>query len=403
MSNRKLQIPSGMQDTLPGECTRKRQLEQLLRQLFTLEGYQEIETPILEYYDALDDHTYGFRPEHLWKTFDAQARILAVRPDSTIPAARMAAGRLADAPLPLRLCYLQSATKMLTDTSSLLCEETQAGVELMGEGSPQADAEVIALAIHALKQSGLQDFQIELGQAQFVSGFLQEAGLTDEQRTAVAALTEQKSLLDMEHYLASTGLSGEGISRLMQLPRLYGDASVLDEAAALTRHPLCLAAIENLRQIMAVLTEYGCDDCISIDLGMAHQANYYSGTIFRGLVAELGQPLLSGGRYDHLPAHFGRELPATGFALSLKLLMIALERQGASFESPVPDIVLGFDAGCRADAIAYAKQQRKRGVSVAIMYGMNAAALRHRVDDNLARAAVYVTGNGLQQYGKAVF
>ena len=403
MSNRKLQIPSGMQDTLPGECTRKRQLEQLLRQLFTLEGYQEIETPILEYYDALDDHTYGFRPEHLWKTFDAQARILAVRPDSTIPAARMAAGRLADAPLPLRLCYLQSATKMLTDTSSLLCEETQAGVELMGEGSPQADAEVIALAIHALKQSGLQDFQIELGQAQFVSGFLQEAGLTDEQRTAVAALTEQKSLLDMEHYLASTGLSGEGIARLMQLPRLYGDASVLDEAAALTRHPLCLAAIENLRQIMAVLTEYGCDDCISIDLGMAHQANYYSGTIFRGLVAELGQPLLSGGRYDHLPAHFGRELPATGFALSLKLLMIALERQGASFESPVPDIVLGFDAGCRADAIAYAKQQRKRGVSVAIMYGMNAAALRHRVDDNLARAAVYITENGLQQYGKAVF
>ena len=141
MASRKLQIPSGMQDTLPGECARKRQLEQTLRHLFTLEGYQEIETPILEFYDALDDRTYGFRPEHLWKTFDAQGRILAVRPDSTIPAARMAAGKLADAPLPLRLCYVQSATKMLSETSSLLCEETQAGVELMGEASPQADAE----------------------------------------------------------------------------------------------------------------------------------------------------------------------------------------------------------------------------------------------------------------------
>ena len=403
MASRKLQIPSGMQDTLPGECARKRQLEQLLRQLFTLEGYQEIETPILEFYDALDDRTYGFRPEHLWKTFDAQARILAVRPDSTIPAARMAAGKLAEAPLPLRLCYLQSATKMLTETSSLLCEETQAGVELMGEASPQADAEVIALAIHALKQSGLRDFQIELGQAQFVAGFLAEAGLTAEQSAAVAALTEQKSLLDMEHYLTSLDLPADVVTRLMQLPRLYGDASVLEEAAALTQHPLCCAAIENLRQIMAVLSEYGCADCISIDLGMAHQANYYSGTIFRGLVAELGQPLLSGGRYDHLMARFGRELPATGFALSLKLLLIALERQGASFEAPVPDVVLGFEPGCRADAITYAKQQRKRGVSVAIMYGMNAEALRHRVDMNQAKAAVYITASGLQQYGKAVF
>ena len=102
-------------------------------------------------------------------------------------------------------------------------------------------------------------------------------------------------------------------------------------------------------------------------------------------------------------ARFGRELPATGFALSMKLLLIALERQGASFESPIPDIVLGFEEGCRAEAIAYAKQQRKRGVSVAIMYGMNAEALRHRVDMNQASAAVYITAGGLQQYGKAVF
>ena len=403
MASRKLQIPSGMQDTLPGECARKRQLEQTLRHLFTLEGYQEIETPILEFYDALDDRTYGFRPEHLWKTFDAQGRILAVRPDSTIPAARMAAGKLADAPLPLRLCYVQSATKMLSETSSLLCEETQAGVELMGEASPQADAEVIALAVYVLQQSGLRDFQIELGQAQFVTGFLKEAGLTDEQCATVSAMTEQKSLMDMEAYLTRAGLAEDAIARLMQLPRLYGDASVLEEAAGLTRHPLCLAAIDNLRQIMAVLREYGCDECISIDLGMAHQANYYSGTIFRGLVAELGQPLMSGGRYDRLMARFGRELPATGFALSMKLLLIALERQGASFEAPIPDIVLGFEEGCRAAAITYAKQQRKRGVSVAIMYGMNAEALRHRVDANQASAAVYITAGGLQQYGKAVF
>ena len=146
MERRRLQIPSGMQDTLPGECAGKRRLEDKLRRLFTLGGYQEIETPILEYYDALDDQTFGYRPEQVWKTFDPQARILAVRPDSTIPAVRLASGRLKNAPLPLRLCYVQSAAKFHSETLSLLCEDTQAGVELMGEGSAQADAEVIALA-----------------------------------------------------------------------------------------------------------------------------------------------------------------------------------------------------------------------------------------------------------------
>ena len=91
MESRKLQIPSGMQDTLPGECARKRRLEQHFRQLFALSGYQEVETPILENYDSLDDPTYGFRPEAVWKTFDSKGRVLAVRPDSTIPAVRLAA------------------------------------------------------------------------------------------------------------------------------------------------------------------------------------------------------------------------------------------------------------------------------------------------------------------------
>lgn len=402
MDQRRLQIPSGMQDTLPGECARKRQLEGLLRHLFTMQGYQEIETPILEYYDALDDRTWGYRPEDVWKTFDGAGRILAVRPDSTIPAARMAAGRLAEALLPLRLCYLQNATKTLTDAASLLCEETQCGVELMGEASPEADAEVIALAVKACEDAGLRDFQLELGQAQFVAGFLQEAGLTEEQSAALRGMIERKNTLDMQLYLDKLAVSADVAARLMRLPRLYGDASILDEAASLTKHPLCVAAIDNLRQILAILAEYGCDQYVSIDLGMAHQANYYSGTIFRGLVAELGQPLLSGGRYDELPARFGRALPATGFALSMKLLMIALERQGSSFAAPIPDVALAFTPGCREAAIAWAQEKRAQGVSVAMMYGISLEALQHRVDANLARSAVYITAEGIQQYGKAV-
>ncbi len=400
---RRLQIPHGMQDTLPGECAGKRVLEGKLRRLFTLNGYQEIETPLLEYYDTLDDATFGYRPEQVWKTFDPQSHILAIRPDSTIPAVRLASGRLENAPLPLRLCYVQSAAKFHSETLSLLCEDTQAGVELMGEGSAQSDAEVIALAIEALRSAGLHDFLIELGEVQFVNGFLQEAGLTPEQCAAVRELMAHKNALDMQLYLDTLSLERDVSERLMRLPQLFGDFSVLDEAEQLTQSPLCLNAIARLRQIITILADDGCADCVSIDLGLAQQVNYYSGMVFHGLVGDLGQPLLSGGRYDGLPAQFGRPLPATGFALSLKLTMMALERQGVSFAPPKPDVIVSFASGCLHQAVSYARRQREKGVSVALLYGLDAEALRRRVDDGEALSAVYLNGSFLEQYGKAVF
>lgn len=397
MANQRLSIPSGMQDTLPGECARKRGLERELRELFRLHGYQEVETPILEYYDALDDATWGYRPEHLWKTFDGKGHILAVRPDSTIPAVRLAAGRLANAPLPLRLCYVQPATKFRYDTLSMLCEETQCGVELMGEGGAQADAECIALAIEALKSTGLRDFQVELGQAGFFAGFMQEAGLDESQCAAVRELTEQKNALGIQLYLDTLSVRPGVAARLRRLPMLYGGPEILDEAEALTAYPPCREAVRNLRDILTLLDAYGCANCVSVDLGMTHQANYYSGVIFRGMTAELGQPLLSGGRYDGLPARYGRSVPATGFALSMKLLMIALERQGAAFPAPVPEALLAFDPACLAQAIAWAEARRAEGCGVAMLYGATREELDRRVQAGQALRGVYIGPDGLEE------
>ena len=399
MENRKLQIPTGMQDTLPGECRAKRKLEDRLRGLFMLHGYQEIETPVLEYYNALDDATYGYRPESVWKTFDRTGQVLALRPDSTIPAVRLAAGRLRSEPLPLRLCYLQNMTKYTSDPLSMLCEQTQAGVELMGESSVQADAEVIALAIETLKAAGLRDFQIELGQAGFFQGFMQEAGLSDADCETMRVLVEQKNTLGMQLYLQKLDVSADVTRRLMRLPRLYGDASVLDEAASLTNHALCRQSLHSLRQVIDILRAYGFGDYLTIDLGMVHEQGYYSGLIFQGQTRDLGQPLLSGGRYDGLPERFGRSMPAVGFALSLKLLMIALERQGTSFQPPVPDCMVGFEQGCLKQAVEFAREAREKGISVSMQYDAAPGELRDRVARGLCRQAVYLSSEGMQRFG----
>ena len=393
MLSSKLQIPVGMQDTLPGECHAKRALEDQLRRLFTLNGYQEVETPILEYYGVLDDRRYGYRPEHIWKTFDRAGRILAVRPDSTIPAARLAAGPMREEPLPLRLCYLQSAAEYESDTLSMLCENPQAGVELMGSGCPEADTEVVGLAVDALRRSGLRDFQLELGHAGFFAGLMAEAGLNAEQTDEMRRLVESKNALGIQLYLDSLSLSSDLTSRLMRLPRLFGGTEVLDEAEALSDHPQCRAAIANLRQILALLSGMAISAELTIDLGLAQEAGYYSGVIFRGQVAGIGQPILSGGRYDELTAGFGRPLPAVGFALSIKTLLIALEQQGQRFDAPAPGCVIGVGPGGFSRAMAIAGAKKAFGISTVMVYDMEEEAVERYRREKGAPLALYVTAD----------
>ena len=390
MSTTKFQIPEGMQDTLSGECVRKRCVEQQLRTLFSRSGFREIETPLLEYYRTFDDEVYGFDAHHVWKTFDRQGRVLVLRPDSTIPAVRIAASRLMGEKLPLRLSYIQNVAAFPAEGSSSLCESTQAGVELMGEKSALADAEVIALAIDSLRQAGLKEFQIDLGQVAFFKGFMQEAGLTPEQTETIRRYVEEKNMLAMQRYLRECAGPGEVSSRLMKLPQLYGDESVLKEAEAITVSSLCREAISNLRQILDALDDYGCREYVSIDLGMVHAVNYYSGMIFRGITGCLGQPLLSGGRYDGLPAKYGRAMHATGFGLSINLLMAALLRQGEAFPAPAEGFVLGVSRQSLHAALGWAEIKRREGISVSLQYGAAKAELIQMVAEGRALQAACV-------------
>ncbi len=394
MIHRRLQIPGGMQDTLPSECAAKRSIENTLRALFALNGYQEIETPILEYYDALNDETWGYSPEHLWKTFDPDGRVLALRPDTTIPAARLAAGRLQQNALPLRISYLQSACKYERDTLSMLSEQTQAGVELMGVESPQADAEVIALAVESLKRAGVQHFQIELGQAAFFDGFLEEAGLDTENIQTLRKLTEEKNTLGIQMLLRKLDVSEDVTRRLTKLPLLYGPISKISKAREMTTSPVCAEALDNLEEVIEILRMYGCADELTLDLGMAQEAGYYSGTVFRAQTAHVGQPILSGGRYDGLNARFGRPLPAVGFAMSLKLALIALERQGVVFENPVTDCEIGFDASRMSDAINLAQEMRQQGRRVSLAYDMTEDELKNRQGRGICREWIFLSASG---------
>ena len=185
MSTWKFYTPDGVMDWLPEDCEAKRRLESGLRQLFTLNGYREIETPGIEFYDAYAAGG-GFAPqESLFKFFDEKGRILCLRYDGTIPAARLASTLLRDAALPLRLSYINEMYRYQAFGGGRQREFTQAGVELMGVSTPEADAEVIAMAIEGARACGIENLQVSLGQVAFFKGLMRDYDISDESAKAL--------------------------------------------------------------------------------------------------------------------------------------------------------------------------------------------------------------------------
>lgn len=342
MNNQKTHLPPGTQDYLPEECAHKRQVEDKARRSFTTWGYDEIETPCLEYMEVFRGSIGDFESERMFKLTDGSGRILVLRPDITMPLARVAATRLSGRQ-PLRMFYVGNAFQFSgADAAAGMREFTQIGVELMGQEGPMADAEVIALAISVLREAGLKDFQIDIGQVLFFKGLMQEAGLTELQSEEVRRHVEDKNMLAIELMMQQAGISGSLRNRIMELPALYGGPEVLATAGRMSSNSVCRAALDYLKRTLDALSNYDVDDYVSIDLGMVQSINYYSGIIFRGISKYFGNQLLAGGRYDGLVEEFGRKLPATGFAFALKPVLIALERQGGFSGSPAIDAVACF-------------------------------------------------------------
>jgi ATP phosphoribosyltransferase regulatory subunit len=360
--------PDGVQDILPGDCYAKRHLEQQLRDFFGRSGYVEIETPGIEFYDVYATGS-GLAPqEELFKFFDQQGRILCLRYDGTVPAARVAATLCRDSELPLRFCYVNNMFRYKESGGGRQREFTQAGVELLGSPSPAADAEVIAMAIDAARTIGIQDLQVSIGQVNFFKGLVAEWGLSDEDAARLPVLVDAKDMVALEEIADSLALSAKAREVLLLMPALYGTYDVIDQLAGRVTNSLSLAALDNLRAVLDQLDAFGLLDYVSLDLGLLQSLNYYTGIIFKGFTYGLGFPLFSGGRYDQLVSNFGRDLAATGFSIGLNLGLIALRRQGLPLASRPAADFLGYHPSRRADAIRLAREMRTKDWPVVCDY-----------------------------------
>lgn len=372
------QIPYGTRDFLPHEARWKRAIEAALAVMFVRWGYDEVVTPTIEYLDTLTLGAGCDLQQNLFKFFDKNNHILALRPDMTTPMARVAASRLRQTSLPLKLFYLTNVFRYEQAQAGRQCEFYQAGVELMGADGPTGDAEVIALAVESMLEAGLDEFQISLGQVDFIHGIMEESGLPQQQRQQVKQAMLSRDLVGLGEILAASGLNSQVRELLQQIPVLHGREEMIHQALSMTTNEKSRSALDNLMEIYRLLKVYGVDRYVNFDLGIIRDFDYYTGMVFEGYTPGLGFPLCGGGRYDQMLNSFGADCPSTGFALGIERIMLALERQGKTGKPEAKNVYVAWQSGKLAEAITEAARLRRDGYSVevacAAQSGQEAAA-----------------------------
>lgn len=367
MNKRLLHTPDGVRDIYSLECEKKNVLEQRLHQRLKTYGYHDIQTPSFEYFDVFSQEVGTIPSRELFKFFDREGDTLVLRPDFTPSIARSAAKYYMDETRPIRMCYMGNTFVNNSSYQGRLKESTQLGAELLGDASPEADAEMIAMVIELLLDAGLKEFQVSIGQIDFFKGFLLAAGLDEEQEFTLRELISNKNNFGIEEFLDDIRMPKTCREAFIRMPQLFGNAEVLKEARRLADNSRSIGAIERLEAVYNVLKLYDLTDYISFDLGLVSKYKYYTGVIFQAYTYGTGEPIVKGGRYDNLLARFGKDFAATGFAVVIDQLMSALSRQKIAIPVEADGRLVLYDASSRDAAIRLAVSLRKDGRPVELV------------------------------------
>jgi ATP phosphoribosyltransferase regulatory subunit len=310
----------GFRDLLPAEAEVLRDAQESILAEMRRHGYRNVITPLVEAIDILE---LGLGPEQrrrLYKFTDVRGEVVALVGERTVPVARVVAGKLRTAALPLRLCY--AGPVLSTDESRFQQrrESYQVGAELIGAPGAVADAEVIALAARCLEATGLRKYQIDVGHAEFFQGIMEAVKLPDDVKDGVRNALAARDFVALESLLEGTALRSAEHELLLRFPALRGGPEILGAASGLVRNRRSERALIELAKVRELLVAHGLGEVVSLDLGAIRDFDYYTGIIFEGYGPDLGRPVAQGGRYDALLARFGRPAPATGFMIQLDLV-----------------------------------------------------------------------------------
>ena len=337
-------IPEGVSDLNNDEYEKIRSVEDKLTAVFREDGYRQIMTPTFEYYDLFADDTIFSDTDEIYKLTDKSGKLMVLRPDATIPIARMAATHYKESDSDLKLMYVTTVFRSADFRAGEKREFKQAGIEYFGSDTADTDVSVIETAVRALKTIVGSDMQAEIGDAGYFNGLLEAMsgyGVLEEKsvQAEIRELTESKNIPGLRQFATEHDVPEQIREVMLSLPLLYGKPQdILPKAEKLALNDTMRKAVQNIREICSGIAE---KECISVDMGLINRLEYYSGMIFKIYLKKTGVIVGSGGRYDKLMKKFGRDIPAVGFGLNVDMLVEAQKESGESEAEKPLMIALG--------------------------------------------------------------
>jgi ATP phosphoribosyltransferase regulatory subunit len=352
-----------MATILPEAARHVRRLEAELLEYCSRFGYDEIILPTFEYLDVLAPGLEPTLLENSYKIVDrTTGRILLLRPDVTAQIARTVAMGMAGTHVPLRLSYRATVFRYEPEHAGRDREIFQVGAELIGADDASADCEIIMLLIECLRQVGLGSFKVSLGHVGFFKGLLVRAGLSLEGQKRAEQAAARKDVPRLGEILSEEQVTKRSAHRILEALELCGQAEVLSKGRTLAKgeRPL-VEALDRLANVYRLLCASGFQEAVVLDLGEFRGFDYYDGIVFDVFTDGIGVELGGGGRYDHLIGRFGRNLPSTGFALSVDRLFRGLNLSGRS-KSVGPEVLVVAPRGISTRLVSIAQQLRQAGI-----------------------------------------
>ncbi len=423
-------VPRGFVDRRARDLAAERAILDAVSEIYERYGFERLETGAFEYADALGKFLPDAdRPnEGVFALQDDDEQWMALRYDLTAPLARFAAQSWETLPKPFRRYAYGPVWRNEKPGPGRFREFTQCDADTVGSARPEADAEIIAMAVEGLQAAGLPagSAVLKINNRKLLDGLFDAHGVADPKQrlTALRAMDKYdrlglegvrellgKGRLDESgDYTKGAELASTAIVAVESFLAAAGssDLSRADVVAALANLGLGEKgeeALRELEQIDAALTSMGvAQDAARIDPTVVRGLEYYTGAVFEAELLlsttdEKGQPVRfgsvgGGGRYDDLVARFtGERTPATGFSFGVSRLTAALRAAGRDLAAQVrgPVVVIAFDQARMADYFKVAEELRSAGVAAEVYLGQSGMKAQMKyADRRLSPAAVIV-------------
>ncbi len=353
--------PEGTKDVILDECFMRRDIEYTIRKMLLRSGYREVITPEIEFYDVFNSDY--FAQENLYKLFDQKGRILVLRPDSTMPIARLAATRLKDAPVPLRLFYIQNIFVNNPPHLGKSNRISQMGAELIGVKSKMADIEMLVSAMETLGAFCKNGFNFEISDVGYYNALIAKLDIDERRKEKIRRNIEQKNYPSL-NTLLDTIEQNAITDTLRELPKLFGGKEVFERARSLYTNDEINSVLSELEMMYNTLKSIHFPGKLTVDLGMVTRLDYYTGLVFKGYAPEVGDALLFGGRYDKLLSEFGYDAPAIGYAINMDSLVRIVASNLNYPKQPASDCLIYVEKGFELAALKTAADLKKSGKRV---------------------------------------